>query len=261
MKWFFGGQENPKEKNEREIIRLYEAQAVFRCRGAEDLPTAFALHEAVHTRLEGVLLFENLLSETEKARCVEKVRAALPTSEVRGIDSLYGFDRIRFHRILPSETILEHAPQFAASAREFRRLATILCRRLASKIGISSTQLSYSGRFLPPEQEVAQSGKLSANWEYFFHGYQCGFTHRKTGQTLDVEFGFSDEFGVLDPWFWLQFLRSTPQFHFLAQLLPLGFTDAARMMDTLRDAGFLLEIEGSPEFVSPHRRGIRVADQ
>lgn len=88
-----------------------------------------------------------------------------------------------------------------------------------------------------------QKGALDADWSYFFHGFQCGFTHRN-GQLLDIEFGFRDEFGVLDAAFWLYFLQTPPRYSSLADWLALGYADAKRVMDVLCEAKFLTEIAG-----------------
>ena len=241
---------------------------ITRCSGAatpRDLPAPADLQNALKTQLRGVLLFSVTLSADEKTRCVETIRAALPDARVNAINPDYGFDRIGFQRILEREEILSNAAELGESAREFRALATELCGRLAAKIGVSATELSRCGQYLPPEKRGAQSGELDANWKYFFHGFQCAFTHRHSGQNVDVEFGFEDEFGVLDPWFWQHFLQTTPRFASLGRWLALDFSDAKRVSNVLHETGYLVEITStliaSGQSSGWTRRGLVAAPQ
>lgn len=147
------------------------------------------------------------------------------------------------------------------TAREFTRLATELSHQLAAKIGISATQLSLCGQYLPLEKEFEQIGILNAEWKYFFHGTECGFSHNQSGQHLDVIFGFRDEFGVLGASFWQNFIETTPHYEALSSWLALGACNVQTVMNVLTDAGLFIEIEGSPDFVIEvaGRRGCIVA--
>ena len=214
------------------------------CRSADDLPTSQQLRDAVATRLCGIVYFAKWLNSGDKARCVEAIEAALSGYKVNAGSPVFGYDSIHFERVLERDAILIRAPELIESAREFKRLATELSHRLAAKLGIEATVFSECGRMLPASISREQRGSLDDEWSYCFHGFQCGFRHRQSGQDVDVEFGFRDEFGVLDAAFWLRFLQTTPRYFHLADWLTLGYADAKRMMDVLIDAGLLIEIEG-----------------
>lgn len=231
-------------KNRSELEQFHSNRAIFWCANANDLPSPQQLREAVATRLQGILLFSRWLNVSERARCVEAVRAALPGCWVNSTKPDLGFDSVYFTRVLSREEILANADELMESAREFRVLATQLCAQLAALIGISTRELAAHAQYQLPQNRIEQRGSLNDEWSYCFHGFQCGFTHKESGQSLDVEFGFGDEFGVLDAWFWLRFLQTTPRYALLGRWLALGYGDAKTMLDSLYEAGYLFEITG-----------------
>ena len=231
-------------KNRCALERLFAQTPILWYRNADDLPTSEQLQDAVATRLCGTVFFSKWLKSSDKARCVEAIEAALSGYRVSAGTPILGYDAIHFERVLERQAILDRAPELIETAREFRRLATELSRQLAGKLGIEPTVFSQCGRMLPASFKREQRGNLGDDWSYCFHGFQCGFRHRQNGQDVDVEFGFRDEFGVLDAAFWLRFLQTTPRYFHLADWLTLGYADAKRMMDVLIDEGLLIEIEG-----------------
>ena len=236
-------------QNKSNLERIYENEAIFWCRDARDLPAPAQLQAAVAIQKSGVLLFAGELSDEEKSRCVEAAQSALPGTRVEGVAPIHGFDRVRFRRVLSRDEVMSHAPELMRAAREFTDLANDLCAQLAAKIGVSTTELSLHGQYLPPEKRMEQIGFLGSNWRYFFHGIECGFEHRQSGQHLDVIFGFRDEFGVVSDWFWTMFIESTPHYTALSSWLALGTEDVQRAMEVLIEIGLFIEIDGSPDFV------------
>jgi len=88
------------------------------------------------------------------------------------------------------------------------------------------------------------SGTLDGEWRWGFHGRQCRFDSVKTGAYLDVELCFGEEFGVLDPWFFSQFLRSIPEYGPLASLLKDDYHDTVRVLEVLHRHGRLQTVTG-----------------
>ena len=248
-------------QNKAELESIYQDEAIFWCRDADDLPASDQLQSAIANQKSGVLLFASELATDEKSRCIQFVQSALPNARVEGIAPIHNFDRVRFWRILPRDEIISHADELMRAAREFADLAGDLCAQLAAKIGISTTELSLHGQHLPPENRPEQIGFLNADWRYFFHGFECGFEHQQSGQYLDVIFGFRDEFGVMQAWFWHGFIESTPRFAELSNWLALGAHDVQSAMDVLIETGLFTEIDSSPDFVFEvaGRRGCIVA--
>ncbi|MDC3960459.1 hypothetical protein KEG38_41785 [Polyangium jinanense] len=128
-------------------------------------------------------------------------------------------------------------------------MATELCTRLSQKLGIAREALVHSGH---------DSGRLDAEWDYYFHGLECCFTSRRTGQVLDVELSFGDEFGVLDPWFFHRFLATTDRYAALAAKLVDGYHDTKRALDVLVGTGRLSRVTGA--FAEHARHGVVAKD-
>lgn len=76
-------------------------------------------------------------------------------------------------------------------------------------------------------QKQAGDEDTDGEWGYFFHGYDCAFTSRATGVTVEARLGYGpacgEDFGVLDPWFFLGFINSdvhhNPEYLILAEML------------------------------------------
>ena len=65
-------------------------------------------------------------------------------------------------------------------------------------------------------------GKLTnakGTWEYHFHGSHCAFTHAQSGQEIEVSLVNRLEFGVLDPYFFTRFIKTSPDY----QPIPIKF--------------------------------------
>ncbi len=242
FRWFF----RKHRKNRSQIEKDYADidTTLFWCRDARELPEAEVLQRAVEEHPRSVLCFSKWMSAPEKTGCIARVEAALPTCRVGTRKPEWGFDFVWFERVLPREEILAHAPELIASAREFGAIAGELARELAAQLGLSPAQLAAHGQYQEREPRLEQRGNLNNEWRYCFHGFQCGFIHRHTGQDVDVEFGFGEEFGALDPMFWHRFLQTTPRYQRLARWMMLGYTDAKQMFDVMVEAGHLVAIEG-----------------
>ena len=73
------------------------------------------------------------------------------------------------------------------------------------KIDIVS-ELPYLA-FVKYWQKNGQSGKIG-DWKFFFHGFHCYFENIFTNQCIEVPIVFGFEFGDLDPYFFMQYIKS-----------------------------------------------------
>lgn len=122
-----------------------------------------------------------------------------------------------------------------AAASHFRRTATELANRVALFNGVDPAQLWDECSSL--EWRIPDS-----EWSLDLHGQHCMFTHQVTGQVVEVSLWFGAEFGVLDPYFFYDYMRTTPDLE-----LPAGlrqpFHDTARAMSFLEERGLLTRVE------------------
>ena len=94
-------------------------------------------------------------------------------------------------------------------------------------------------------------------WRYAFHGIHCAFSNLKTGQHIEVPLTYGLEFGQLDPYFFIGFIKSTKEY----QPLPVGiycdYADGWRILEKMAEIGKF-------EYVNsnwPNEKGMVVADR
>lgn len=93
--------------------------------------------------------------------------------------------------------------------------------------------------------QVRNRGKSRGGWRFCFHGFEYRFEHERTRQVVEVQLGYADEFGVLDPYFFAEFARSTPGLEGVAGLFRDGFHDPDRALQILEERGRLHRVERS----------------
>ena len=59
-----------------------------------------------------------------------------------------------------------------------------------------------------------QSGQINSTWAYHFHGAECAFTNRKTGQNVEIKIIYGQEYGVIDNFFLFRFIETTKSLAF-----------------------------------------------
>src|SRR5580698_2121393 len=69
-----------------------------------------------------------------------------------------------------------------------RKRQSWLAGTIVSQFGADLAALAVGGAFAHPD--VPQKGVVpnATDWEYYFHGRGCCFTHRVTGEVIDVDF-------------------------------------------------------------------------
>lgn len=114
-------------------------------------------------------------------------------------------------KLISDDDIISHASFFERCARDFRALATQLVTGLAM----------HFGEVIDPENAMNTFGKIRrkspkgtvGDWTYRIHGAHCSFTSTKTGQTLEVYLKTQLEFGILDPYYFVEYIKTTDRYH------------------------------------------------
>lgn len=86
------------------------------------------------------------------------------------------------------------------------------------------------------KKDKRQSG-IVEDWKYFVHGYHCGFENKKTGQVVEVSIVFGQEFGCLDPYFFSNYIKSTPTYRPLPVDILDDFADGVRILEKMISLG------------------------
>ena len=214
------------------------------CPSASEIPDAsFCLEQVTrerHVVLEFPVQPDGAKLVAESRALAREIAAGLPEDfSVFYAGGRKDSDWITVTRVLPRAVILAHEQEIVEAARLFRRTARELVVQLAGVLGVELSRFwTELLRVAVPEQGDAGDG-----WTYWFHGLECCFENPRTGQHLEVKLCCEDEFGVLDPYFFAQFIRSTPGLEELSHLLVDGYQDVARMLDVLEERGRLQRLE------------------
>jgi len=213
--------------------------------------------------------FEPALSEdAATALDVSRLKEALPDLY------LFGDSRgITFLRVISRQEVLANADIIVAAAGEFRRTAEDLILKVARKLNVETRAFEDPFHRLwrqrPPQSwrrfvrdQIMKllpdhgwmPNRLPGGWDWGFHGCSCDFLNLRTGQRLDVCLGYPGEFGVLDPYYFTVFCRTTLGLESVAPLFVDPFYDAHRALELLADSGRLTRIHRNPPLT--HQEGI-----
>jgi len=126
-------------------------------------------------------------------------------------------------KTITPEEVEENNTFFEKCALEYRDLATKLILELATFLKIDIVgELPYLA-FVKYWQKNGQSGKIG-DWKFFFHGFHCYFENIFTNQCIEVPIVFGFEFGDLDPYFFMQYIKSTSKYH----PIPVELNDSSK---------------------------------
>jgi hypothetical protein len=184
------------------------------------------------------------------------------------------FESITLLWVIPEAVVLAHAEEFVAAMRLFRRTATDLATRLAARLGVAPAGLlegrprlhgpgafGLFGRVSRWLGWEPSDNRLDREWVYYFHGGECCFVNRLTGQKVEVPLRFGDEFGAVDPWFFAIFVRTTPGLAGLRSLFRDGYHDMGRICQVLLTHKRLRVVRGPTRPGWPARAGFVVVDE
>ena len=82
--------------------------------------------------------------------------------------------------------ILNNSDMILKSIENFKKTADSLITRLCTKLKFPKENVSEDWRLSINEKDLLDE-KLDEVWEYYFHGYQCKFENKKTGQIVNVQ--------------------------------------------------------------------------
>lgn len=152
---------------------------------------------------------------------------------------------INIRKLISDDEIVEHSSFFEQCAKDYRNLATQLIHALAA----------YFNENIDPENAMHTFGKYKRGrqsgvmdlWEYRLHGSDCRFENSKTGQTIEVYLITQLEFGILDPYFFVDFIKTTESYHPLPIEIYEDYWDGQRILDKMLEIG---QFERIPSFFS-----------
>lgn len=151
---------------------------------------------------------------------------------------------INISKLISDEEIIFNQSFFIQCAKDYRALGSRLVYLFCNEKKIELNKEFPSLIFNNLKDRKNQTGKVG-NWKYFIHGFHCHFKNIKTSQEIEVPFMFGMEFGDLDPYFFVLFIKSTPKYHPLPVDIYNDYHDGNRILKILLNLGLLEEINSN----------------
>ncbi len=204
-----------------------------------------ALDQSVHTDDAKNALIERLQSGLPECFVFNSGGASLPTPT----------SWITIVRAVTTQTVIKNEARLLAALRAFGETATDLITRLAKARGVELSCFLHD----PFAGAGEQTGRFDNECGYRFHGYECLFVNEKTGQRLEViVVGSGGAWGALDPYFFSQFVSSTPEWADVARFLQSAYHGTLRAFDILEARGSLVQMTPpggvTRLYLAPHLR-------
>jgi len=148
-----------------------------------------------------VCLKINLVDSAQKHQQIigEQLRNALPNFSI-GIHT--NGSEINVKKLITDEEIIEFQDFFELCAKEYG----LLGERLINEFIVEKDIPNHDG--FPLKNLNGYIGNKNheprgemGEWDYYFHGFHCSFTNRKTKRAIEVPLTYGEEFGELDPYF------------------------------------------------------------
>ncbi|UKN03801.1 hypothetical protein K6119_09890 [Paracrocinitomix mangrovi] len=144
---------------------------------------------------------------------------------------------INIVKLITSEEIHNNQDFFEKCAKDYRNLATKLITAFAKEYDITINPelpmdtLRHTNKF-----GYEPVGEFNG-WKYAFHGIHCAFTNKETGQQIEVPLNYGLEFGQLDPYFFVQFIKTTQEYEPIPVKLFCDYADGKRILEEMVELG------------------------
>lgn len=139
-------------------------------------------------------------------------------------------------KLITDEEIEANQDFFEQCAKDYRKLGEELLFKLVDKLDLKLDKDVPLRTFHELKRDKRRIGKVE-DWRYYVHGFHCGFENNKTGQLIEVPLIFGLEFGDLDPYFFSQFIKSTPNYRPLPVDIFEDYSDGARINERMISLG------------------------
>lgn len=177
---------------------------------------------------------------------IESLALALPHCHVFDAGARLGLEYVTVLQVISEFESIAREDEIVLAAQSFRRLADELMTKQSKKFDVPFGDVSHN-------HDYKQRGRLDWKWSYFFHGWECGFKSI-CGQYVDIRLEFAPEYGVLNPYFFHGYLKSTRKFMQLSKLFLNPYHDMTRTFEILhrRNKLQLLKLDYSQGYIAPN---------
>ncbi|GAB2842963.1 DUF6896 domain-containing protein [Ferruginibacter profundus] len=163
---------------------------------------------------------------------------------------------INIAKLITDNEIEGNQEFFEQCAKDYRQLGEELLYKLVNKLDLNLNIEFPMQTFNELKRDGRSNGKVEG-WNYYAHGFHCGFVNIKTKQEIEVPLVFGKEFGDLDPYFFSKYIKSTPKYKPLPVEIFEDYADGVRINEKMLSLGKFERISSN---VGNHY-GIVVADR
>ncbi|WKW46900.1 hypothetical protein P3875_02265 [Myroides sp. JBRI-B21084] len=143
---------------------------------------------------------------------------------------------INIAKLITDKEIEDNQDFFEQCAKDYRQLGEELLFKLVDKLNLNLNREFPMQTFNELKRDARSNGKVEG-WNYYVHGFHCGFVNIKTKQEIEVPLVFGEEFGDLDPYFFSKFIKSTPKYKPLPVEIFEDYADGVRINETMLKLG------------------------
>lgn len=143
---------------------------------------------------------------------------------------------INIAKLITDKEVEDNQDFFEQCAKDYRQLGEELLHKLVNKLDLNLNKDFPMQTFNVLKRDGRSNGKVE-DWNYYVHGFHCGFVNIKTMQEIEVPLVFGQEFGDLDPYFFSKFIKSTPKYIPLPVDIFEDYEDGARINDRMLSLG------------------------
>lgn len=185
------------------------------------------------------IIFESGKPDDEYRKSLQEILTKYHVFNVRWIPEIWIYPSIETDKILAKKEAIYNA------AYSFREDGIQLMKILGETYQINP----FEGRELfdlkRKSRSNRQRGKVNDEWNFWFHGGECQFENQKTGQIVEIVITNGSEFGGLNSYFFLQYLKTTPKFEMLANFFSDDSKAVTKALNLLEDLGSLERIDNN----------------
>jgi hypothetical protein len=144
---------------------------------------------------------------------------------------------ITISKLITDQEVADNQLFFEQCAKDYRALAITLMGALSKKLGIELDP-DFPGRTLNPLKRDRTRGQGTiGEWRYYLHGFDCGFKNQKTKQCIEASLIYGAEYGVLDPYFFSKYIKSSPQYYPLPVAIYEDYEDGQQIITKMLALG------------------------
>ena len=188
-----------------------------------------------------ILVFENGKTDDEYRKSLQTELPNYHAFNVRWIPEIW------IYPSLETNAILNRKENIYEAAKSFRNDGIRLMKILGKEYQIDP----FKGRELfdlkRKSRNNKQRGKVNEQWNFWFHGAECQFKNQITGQIVELVITNGSEFGALDSYFFVQYLKTTPKYRELANFFSEDASAVTKALNLLEDLGKLQRIDNTSQ--------------